>query len=107
MRLLPGLLLLALSVPLGAAIFHVDRDVTGGAGDGSAWADAFANLQSALAVARNGDEVWIRAGVYYPDEGSGRPADDPASAFDTLHGVRLYGGFAGTEFLRVRTLPNP
>jgi predicted outer membrane repeat protein len=63
----------------------VKSDATG-ANDGSSWADAFTQLEGALAAATNGDEIWVAAGTYVP----------PAS-FELKSGVSLYGGFAGTE----------
>ena len=59
--------------------------------DGSTWADAM-TLQAALAAATvAGDQVWIAAGTYKPD------ATDRAATFTIPAGVRVYGGFAGTE----------
>ena len=63
-----------------------------GSGDCSTWADA-CSLQTALAVALPGDEVWVKAGVH-------TPTSDPANtsaAFSLKNAVVVYGGFAGTE----------
>jgi len=60
--------------------------------NGSSWAQAFAKLQDALAIALPGDSIWVAAGIYTPS------ADDNRnSAFQLVNGVALYGGFAGTE----------
>lgn len=80
-------------------IRYVDDSATG-ANDGTSWQDAFTHLQSALAVAGAGDEIWVAGGIYYPDEGAGQTNDAPTSAFALKPGVALYGGFAGTETLR-------
>ena len=64
---------------------------------GTSWAQAYKNLQKALAVAANGDEIWVAAGVYYPDNGGPYPLDSRAATFTLPDGVRVYGGFAGTE----------
>lgn len=45
----------------GATIF-VKADAAG-ANNGASWADAFKELQSALAVAVSGDQIWVAAGV--------------------------------------------
>jgi len=53
-------------------------------------------LQTALAVAEAGDEIWVRAGIY-------KPAPDTHFLDATFHlkeGVAVYGGFAGTESTR-------
>ena len=69
---------------------YVDWSATG-ANSGVAWGDAFVDLQGALAVARNGDEVWVAAGEYRPS------THDATASFVLGNGVRLLGGFAGTE----------
>lgn len=69
--------------------YFVDDDA---AGDGSSWSFAFRDLQSALAMADVGDEIWLAAGTYKPTSGS-----DRTISFNLKTGVNLYGGFAGTE----------
>jgi predicted outer membrane repeat protein len=90
---LAGLLLaLLLAVPPAqAATIYVDATATG-AGDGSSWTDAYADLQGALGQAVEGDEIWVEAGTYMPTAGT-----DRAATFQLLDGVALYGGFNGTE----------
>ncbi len=63
-----------------------------GANDGSSWADAFTDLQSALAVATGGSEIWVAAGTYHPT-----PSTERAATFQLVTGVAIYGGFEGTE----------
>lgn len=96
LKRLPVVLFL-LSGIAGAEVRYVDVAVTGGSGDGRSWANAFANLQSALSSARNGDEVWIAEGRYFPDIGPGRIADSPSSRFEIPAGVGVFGGFSGNE----------
>ncbi len=64
---------------------------------GLAWNTAFATLQKALATATTGDQIWVAAGTYYPDEGPSQTNDDPTSTFSLKNGVAIYGGFAGGE----------
>lgn len=86
-----GVALLA-GVGRGSADVHyVDRDATGG-GTGASWADAFTDLQSALAASQSGDEIWVAEGVYTP-----APPGDSVASFELRDGVALYGGFAGIE----------
>jgi len=75
-------------------VIYVDSSATG-ADNGSSWADAFVDLQSALAVALPGVEIWVAEGTYKPTTGTDRGA-----TFQLLNGVELYGGFDGTETQR-------
>ncbi len=80
------------AVSSGQHIIYADRNA-GGQNDGTSWSDAYADLHDALALALEGDELWIAAGTYRPDRGSG----DRAMFFFVPAGVALYGGFAGWE----------
>jgi predicted outer membrane repeat protein len=88
---------------LNAAIIYVDPSAVG-ANNGSSWANAYTNLSSALAAANNGDEVWVKQGVYKPvtqvDVNGSGGADVREATFQVPDGVALYGGFAGTELSR-------
>ncbi len=55
---------------------------TTGVGDCSTWANA-CSLSTGLTNATSGDEVWVKAGTY--------------SSFSLVNGVKIIGGFAGTE----------
>ncbi len=68
---------------------------TGDGADGLTWATAFTDLQDALALAVNGDEIWVATGVY-------TPGALQADTFQLVSGVGLYGGFAGGETLRAQ-----
>ena len=89
---------LALTGPTPTAaqrgLIYVDADASG-VNNGASWADAYTNLQSALAMAQNGDEIWVAEGVYYP-------GPYVTSTFVLTNGVALYGGFAGIETLRTQ-----
>ncbi len=78
-------------------IVHVDQTAVGGLGDGSSWADAFLNLQDALAFAKADYEVWVAEGVYTPDIGFGHTPGDRSDSFPLKSGIPVYGGFTGVE----------
>ena len=82
---------LAVSSSAQAARHYVDIDASG-ANDGSSWADAYVDLQSALGVASSEDEIWVAEGTYKPTSGTDRSA-----TFALVSGVAMYGGFAGSE----------
>ena len=64
-----------------------------GTGDGSSWENAMTDLQQAIDKATAGPSaVWIKAGTYAPSAKNARIA-----AFILYDGVKLYGGFVGTE----------
>jgi len=94
-----GLLLLPLTTAAQTPLY-VDADA-GAAGDGTAWSSAYATLQDALGEANAGTgayEIWVAAGTYYPDEGSGIVDNKRDTSFTiTRDAVRIYGGFVGNE----------
>lgn len=88
--------------------FIVNRDKplfvkSGATGSGSSWADPM-SLHDAIDLAVYGDEVWVAAGTYKPTT-----TNDRYRSFNLREGIKLYGGFAGTEtFLDQRNfLINP
>jgi hypothetical protein len=70
-------------------------------GDGSSWGESYNKLQDALLHACNCPntdfDVWVAQGTYYPDEGVGRMDNNREEAFVLCDGIKLYGGFDGTE----------
>lgn len=74
------------------SIIYVNQSATGN-NNGGSWMDAFIDLQSALAIAQAGDQVWVAKGIYLP---TSNPHDKYAS-FPLLQGVALLGGFSGME----------
>lgn len=82
----------------GADVIYVKHDATG-ANDGTSWANAHLYLREALARAVAGDDVWVAAGTYRPDESTQFPAGDgdPDKSFEVRTAIRLLGGFAGDE----------
>ncbi len=72
-------------------IIYVNKNASGTA-SGTTWENAYPNLQDALAVAVAGNEIWVAAGTYLPSTTNNR-----FESFTIPSGVKLYGGFAGTE----------
>ncbi len=86
------LVLSLLSIPTFAARYHV-KTTGSDAAAGTNWTAAFATLQKALAIATSGDEIWVAAGTYYPDEGGAFSDNDRNAHFTMKNGVAIYGGF--------------
>ncbi|WP_378183369.1 choice-of-anchor Q domain-containing protein [Aquimarina sp. SS2-1] len=63
-----------------------------GIGDGLSWENAFTELQAAIDFSLKGDEIWVAQGTYIPDTETDRTV-----SFVMKDGVRIYGGFTGTE----------
>lgn len=68
-------------------IWFVDANA-GGSNAGTSWADAFTDLQDALAATGGDDEIWVATGTYKPTGGADRTA-----TFQLQTGVAIYGGF--------------
>ena len=75
-----------------AADIYVDKDATTGGNNGTSWADAYTDLQTAITNAVSGNHIWVAAGTYKPTATASRDI-----YFEIPNGVELYGGFAGTE----------
>ncbi len=75
-------------------VVYVYDDASGN-NDGTSWADAFNDLQDALALANsctNISEIWVAAGTYKPTSGT-----DRSISFVIKNNLAIYGGFNGTE----------
>jgi len=72
---------------------------TGGTGAGTSWVDAAGDLSLVLAQAQSGDEIWVAEGTYLPISCTSCGSGERAFTFQIPSGVRLYGGFNGTETL--------
>lgn len=68
--------------------------------EGSTWASA-ASLQFAINQSQPGDQIWVAVGTYHPDREANLPVlitpNDRDNAFVLKSGVKIYGGFQGTE----------
>lgn len=87
------------AVPGQPAVLHVRSDA-GPGGNGHTWATAFNDLQDALCRAAGSGgavrEIWVQAGTYKPDRGTGLRS----ATFELASGVAIYGRFNGTETAR-------
>ena len=61
---------------------------------GLSWAQAYQTLSRALYMAGNGDQIWVAAGTYKPQN---QGPSSCAPFFYVGKNVKIYGGFAGTE----------
>lgn len=73
-----------------AQIVKVNAAATG-ANDGTSWADAYTDLQTALTNTSSG-QIWVVAGTYYPGT-----TGNTAASFPLKNNVQILGGFNGTE----------
>jgi len=71
---------------------YVDANAFG-SNDGATWADAYNCLQDALAIALSGDDIFVAAGTYKPDQGTNQTPGDRDATFQLISGVGIYGGF--------------
>jgi len=73
----------------------------GGSGNGDSWVNASGDLQLMINNSAEGDSIFVASGTYKPN----RPANDlftidfgnRNNAFVLKTGVKIYGGFVGTE----------
>lgn len=81
------LFLLLICASCRAAVVYVNTNAAGAVHDGANWANAFPTVQAGINAGKGGDEVWVAAGTY-------------KQAITLKPGVKLYGGFTGTESAR-------
>ncbi|GAB4548399.1 MAG: hypothetical protein Tsb0014_43140 [Pleurocapsa sp.] len=80
-----------IAVEQAGNILYVDGSASG-SNNGSSWGNAYTRLQDALDDAESGDEIWVAKGTYRPTT-----TTDKSVSFVLPDGVKMYGGFAGTE----------
>ena len=76
---------------MSAQTIYVSSSASG-LNNGSSWTNAYNSLQTALSNASPGHQLWVVAGTYKPT-----PVNNPDSSFNLKNGVKIYGGFNGTE----------
>ena len=70
---------------------YVDKNATGN-NDGTSWTDAFTDLQNVLLNTVDDAEIWVAKGTYTS------VSSNRSTSFNIVNnGVKIYGGFAGTE----------
>jgi len=86
---------------------YVKKDAAG-AETGYTWDDAFTELSDALNNAADGQEIWVAAGTYMPQDCPYQHScSDPRDLhFGLVAGVAILGGFAGTETLETERDPD-
>lgn len=92
-----AIVLLFMMIPQAAKsadeiIIYVDQAASGSA-NGQSWADAYTDLQVAIANADANSQIWVAKGTYRPS------TSDPSVSFTLKNDVGIYGGFAGNETL--------
>lgn len=94
MRFVFAIVFLFLALHAESAIIYVNHQVSP-SGNGTSWISAYRNLYEAIDNASANDEIWVAAGTYAPAFGD--PNDD---GFLLIDGLKIYGGFDGSESLR-------
>jgi hypothetical protein len=80
----------------GPKICYVDKDAPGPTHSGDDWTNALTNLQGALDLVVDGDQIWVAAGIYTPTHQI-LTTDTRTATFSPVDGVQIYGGFNGDE----------
>jgi hypothetical protein len=73
-------------------VIYVNKAASG-SNNGTSWANAYTDLQTAIAVASN-QQIWVAQGTYYPGI-----SGNSSATFLLKNSVVIYGGFNGTEFM--------
>lgn len=87
-RAITGLALLFAAIPAEAKYVYARYNATGANNHGTSWADAYTDLETAIAGCAGGDVLRIAQGTYKPSFQS--------KTFNLNSGISVYGGYAGT-----------
>lgn len=91
-----SLTLFTLLLPL-LAFSQVIYVTQNGTGNGDSWDNALGDLQVALQNVQFGQEIWVATGNYKPAVCTVCGEAERNLPFSIPNGVKLYGGFAGSE----------
>lgn len=72
-------------------VIYVNHAATGN-NNGVSWANAYTSLNDALTNVEANEQIWVAQGTYTP-----HASDRTASFILNDEGIKLYGGFTGTE----------
>lgn len=84
-------------------VMYVNGSLTTGVNNGTSWTNAYRGtnaLQTALTASREGNNIWVAAGTYKPSAypvGCVDCSSNRDFSFHLKDGVKLFGGFVGTE----------
>jgi len=102
------------TVTMNLEVIHIRYVKEGGTGDGTSWANASGDLQAMINTTSAGDTIFVAAGIYKPNRRANATGtitlNNRNNAFVLRNGVKIYGGFAGTEALlseRILDTDNP
>jgi hypothetical protein len=92
-----------------AKVIYVKKNSGFSSQDGKSWATAYWDLQYAINIANNNDEIWVASNTYEPrfkaNNYMSANSSDPLghlsadNAFVLRPNIKIYGGFAGNETL--------
>lgn len=94
------LFLFITQITISQTTYYVDASRSDNSGNGITWGTAKKDLQIAINGATSGDVIWVKAGTYLPTHdpfGNATPANNRDKTFTLKNGVKIYGGFVGTE----------
>ncbi|GHB58263.1 choice-of-anchor Q domain-containing protein [Persicitalea jodogahamensis] len=82
-----------ITIQTGPQTRYVNASRPDDSGDGLSWATAHKYLQTALAAAQSGDQIWVAQGIYKPTTST----TDRGASFVMKENVKIYGGFTSGQ----------